>query len=134
MKKANILADTCIWIEYFKGSPKIKEEVEFLVHEHSLCVCGIVVYELFQGIKDQKEKEMVQSGFEAFSYLEMNRATWERAANLSRSFRNKGITLPSSDLFLASLAIENKCMIFTKDSHFDKIPDLSLYNHKDLIQ
>jgi len=83
MEKANIIVDTCVWIDYFKGSPKMKEAIEFLVHEHSLCLCGIVVYELFQGIKDQKEKEMVQSDFEAFPYLEMNRSSWERAANLS---------------------------------------------------
>jgi hypothetical protein len=135
MKKADIIVDTCVWIEYFKGSPKIKEAIGFLVHEHSLYLCGIVVYELFQGIKDQKEKEMVQSDFEAFPYLEMNRSTWARAANLSLSLRNKGITLPSSDLFLASLAIENKCLIFTKDFHFDKIPGVSLYNHnKNLLQ
>ncbi len=128
MKKINVIADTCIWIEYFKGSPKIKEELEFLIHEHSLYLCGIVIYELFQGIRDQKEKDMVQNDFEAFPYLEMNRSTWESAANLNLSLRSRGITLPSSDLILASLAIENKCMVFTKDTHFDKKPDISFYN------
>jgi len=132
MKKARIIVDTCIWIEYFKGIPKIKEELEILIHEHSLCLCGIVVYELFQGIKETKEKEMVQSDFEAFPYLEMNRSTWERAATLSFSLRHRGITLPSSDLILASLAIENKCMVFTKDAHFDKVPGISLYHPKNL--
>lgn len=132
MKKANIIADTCIWIEYFKGSSKIKDELESIITEYSLFLTGIVIYELFQGIKDPKEKVMIQSDFEAFPYLEMKRPTWERAANLSLSLRKRGIILPSSDLILASLAIENGCMIFTKDTHFDKIPDISLYHPKNL--
>lgn len=130
MKKVNVIVDTCIWIEYFKGFPKIKEDLVTLISEHSLFLCGIVVYELFQGIKDPKEREMIQNDFDAFSYLEMNRSTWEKAANLSLSLRSSGITLPPSDLILASLAIENKCMIFTKDAHFEKIPDISLYHYK----
>ena len=132
MKKVSVIVDTCIWIEYFKGFPKIKEDLATLISEHSLCLCGIVIYELFQGIKDSKEKEMVKSDLEAFPYLEMNRSTWERAANLSLTLRNKGITIPSSDLILASLATENRCMVFTKDAHFDKIPDISLYHTKNL--
>ena len=128
MKKVSVIVDTCIWIDYFKGLPEIKEDLATLISEHSLCLCGIVIYELFQGIKDAKEKEMVKSDLEAFPYLEMNRSTWERAANLSLTLRHKGITIPSSDLILASLATENRCMIFTKDAHFDKIPDISLYH------
>ena len=134
MKRANIIADTCIWIEYFKGSPQIKEEVEFLIHEHSLCLCGIVAYELFQGVKDPKERAIIQSDLEALNYLEMNRATWESAADLSLSLRSKGITLPSSDLLLASLAMGNKCMVFTRDAHFEKIPGILLYRNKSLLQ
>jgi len=132
MKMASIIVDTCIWIEYFKGCPTIKEELENLMRTHSLCLCGIVIYELFQGIKDPKEKEMVRTDFEAFPYLEMNRSTWEIAANLSLSLRNRGITIPSSDLILASLAIKNKCMVFTNDAHFDKIPDTYIYQPKKL--
>ncbi len=44
------------------------------------------------------------------------------------SLRNKGITIPPSGLILASLALENKCMVFTKDSHFDMIPGIALYS------
>ena len=127
MKKSNVIVDTCIWIEYFKGLSETKEALSTLIIENSLFLCGIVVYELFQGIKNPKEREMIKSDFKALPYLEMNLTTWERAANLSLSMRNRGLTLPPSDLFLASLAIENKCMVFTKDTHFYKIPDVSLY-------
>ena len=127
MNKASVIVDTCIWIEYFKGLPKIKDQLSVLINEESLCLCGIVLYELFQGIKNPKEKETVKSAFEALPYLEMNRIIWERAAGISLSLRNKGITIPHSDLILASLAIENKCLVFTKDAHFDKIPSISRY-------
>lgn len=132
MKRYSVIADTCIWIEYFKGLPKTKEALAILINEHSLCLCGIVVYELFQGIKNPQEREMVQSDLEAFSYLEMNRSTWKKTADLSLSLRNKGVTIPNSDLILASLAIENRCLVFTKDAHFDKIPGISRYYPENL--
>jgi len=81
-----------------------------------------------RGLKTQKKEQWSKAIFEAFPYLEMNRSTWEKAANLSLSLRNKGITIPPSDLILSSLALENKCMVFTKDSHFDMIPGISLYS------
>jgi hypothetical protein len=133
MKKSNVIVDTCIWIEYFKGLSEIKEALSTLIIEQSLFLCGIVVYELFQGIKNPKEREMIKSDFKALPYLEMNITIWERAGNLSLYLRNRGVILPPSDLFLASLAMENKCMVFTKDTHFDKIPDVSLYKHKGFV-
>ena len=130
MNKARIIADTCIWVEYFRGSPSITEELTILINEDSLALCGIVIYELFQGIKNPKVRDMVQSDFEAIPYLEMDRPTWERAADLSLSLRNKGITVPPSDLILAALALENECMVFTEDAHFNAIPGISLYSAK----
>ena len=57
MKKAHIIVDTCIWIEYFTGTSKIKEAITILINEHSSFLCGIVVYELFQGIKTPKKEK-----------------------------------------------------------------------------
>lgn len=130
MNKARIIADTCIWIEYFRGSPGITEELKILITEDSLVLCGIVVYKLFQGIKSPKERDMVRSDFEAIPYLEMDRPAWERAAHLSLSLHNKGITVPPSDLILSALALENECMVFTEDAHFEEIPGISLYSPK----
>lgn len=36
-------------------------------------------------------------------------------------------TIPTTDLIIASLALEHKRMIFTKDPHFQKIPQVELY-------
>jgi tRNA(fMet)-specific endonuclease VapC len=130
MNKDRVIADTCIWIEYFRGSPGIKEELALLINEDSLVLCGIVVYELFQGIKNPKERDMIRSDFEAIPYLEMDRPIWELAAHLSLSLRNKGITVPPSDLILSALALENECMVYTEDAHFDEIPGISLYSPK----
>ena len=45
-------------------------------------------------------------------------------------FWTGGITVPPSDLILSALALENECMVFTEDAHFDEIPGISLYSPK----
>lgn len=50
------------------------------------------------------------------------KATWIEAGKTSFNLRRKGITIPTTDLIIASLAMENNCLILTLDPHFNKIP------------
>jgi len=56
-----------------------------------------------------------------------NRGQRIKAGRISFSLRKKGVTIPTTDLIIASLAIENHCSVMTLDSHFNKIPDLMFY-------
>jgi predicted nucleic acid-binding protein len=41
--------------------------------------------------------------------------------------KTKGITIPTTDLIIACLAMENSCLILTLDPHFLKIPETNLF-------
>jgi len=75
---------------------------------------GIVLTELPQGAKIE---------------LETTQNTWIKAGRTSYILRRKGITIPTTDLIIASLALEYDCLIFTLDPHFEKIPDIELYKY-----
>ena len=55
-----MLVDTSIWLEFFKSQSKIGDRLEILLKEDSVWVCGIVLFELAQGIKSDSEKNKSQ--------------------------------------------------------------------------
>jgi predicted nucleic acid-binding protein len=123
-----ILVDTTIWIEFFRRGSKIGELLEGLLMESGVWICGIVLFEILQGIKSEGEKSKILTLLASLPYVEMTKALWQRAAVLSESLRKSGVSLPLSDIFIATIAIENDLSVFTLDNHFVQIPDLKLHS------
>ena len=123
-----VLVDTCIWIEYFRSNSPLSIKLEGLIELDAVYTSGIVLYELFQGIENKREKATLEEVFKGVPHVYMSTQTWINAALLSSSVKRKGNPIHSSDIFLAQLAIENNMMIFTKDTHFKKIPGVTLLN------
>ena len=122
-----IIADTCVWIEFFRKKTMISQELKKLVAGRQVLMSGIIVYELLQGVKNKKDAENIKRGTLALGYLEVTSETWLMAGDLFFELRRKGITLPPSDVLLAALTIESQCRLFTIDRHFDQIPNLKRY-------
>jgi len=125
--KNRILADTTVWIEFFRGKSKDADRLEMLLRENAVWTCGVVLFEILQGIKSVDEKKNVLSVLADLPYIEMSKKVWKNAANLSISLKLNGITLPLSDIFIATIAIENDLLVYTLDNHFAQIPNLNLY-------
>ncbi len=125
---ANVLVDTSIWIEYFnKPDSRAGESLENLLKEGRDFCAGVVLTELLQGAKIEREFKLILEGVAALPFLETKLTTWIDAGRISFSLRKKGITIPVTDIILASLALESHCLIFTLDPHFNKIPGIKLY-------
>ena len=122
-----ILADTSIWIEFFRPESETGARLSSLLTETPVWVCGVVLFELLQGVRSETEKAAIQSAIEGLPYVEMSAQLWERAAELSRSLKKGGLTIPLSDIFIATIAIEHNLSIFTLDKHFEQIPGVNIY-------
>jgi len=128
--KNNVLVDTSIWIEYFnKPNSVVGDVLENLILEDSAAYAGVILAELLQGAKKQGEFNDILENIVVLPYLETTHQTWVSTGTLSYSLRRKGITVPISDLILASLADENDCLIFSLDQHFDSIPTVKKYHY-----
>ena len=126
--KANVLVDTSIWIEYFnKPDSRAGESLENLLKERRVFCAGVVLTELLQGAKIEREFKLILESVTALPFLETKLTTWIDAGRISFSLRKKGITIPVTDIIVASLALESHCLIFTLDPHFKKIPGIKLY-------
>ena len=121
-----ILVDTSIWIEYFKNNPNVVDFMEKHLMEDSVCLVGIIVTELIQGIKIEREREMIRSNLDAIHYIDMKFEDWIKTGDLSNALRKSGLTLPLTDIAIASTAIENNLMLVTRDKHFKQVPGLCM--------
>jgi predicted nucleic acid-binding protein len=125
--KNRILVDTTVWIEFFRARSKIGDHLEMLLLENAVSTCGVVMFEVLQGIKSEGEKNKILGVLASLPYVEMTRKLWHRAADLSILLKRNGVNLPLSDILIAAIATENDLSIYTLDNHFKQIPNLKPY-------
>ena len=123
----SILADTSVWIEFFKPQSAFGKKLETLIMNDLVWVCGVVLFELVQGVRSEEEKAKILDAFSDLEYAEMTRHLWQKTAELSASLKKKGLNLPLSDILIAAVAIEHNLKIFTLDKHFAQIPGVKLH-------
>ncbi len=123
-----VIADTSVWIEYFKGGHEpARRALRDLIRAAQAVLVGVVLAELLQGCRSAKEADTILSKLAGLRFLETTFSTWKGAGELSASLRRKGITLPLSDVIIAVLALEHRCAVFTLDPHFEQVPGLTLH-------
>ncbi|MCG6536448.1 MAG: PIN domain-containing protein [Syntrophales bacterium LBB04] len=123
-----IVVDTSVWIEFFRNSESsLSRHLSTLLRERRVVMVGLVLAEILQGIKAQKEAKAVKESLSKLPYLEITKSVWEIAGDLSAALRKKGITIPLSDLVIAAAALSTDHEVFTVDPHFKKVPGLKLH-------
>ncbi len=122
-----VLVDTTIWIDFFQQPASHNaDKLEKLIRGFNQAVlCGIVLQEVLQGIRDIKSFTATKERLQKLPYLDMGKEIYLAAAALYRSLRAKGITVPSTDTAIAALAILHRIPLFTGDEHFSIIAEHS---------
>jgi len=122
VRDSRVLIDTSIWIAYFKNRDRhLAEKVDDVLKFTDVYVPKVVIAELIQGAKSEKEIAVIEELVEAFNIIDQKESTWLNAGRLSFSMKRKGITVNIVDCYIAVLANENNCKIFTLDEHFRDI-------------
>jgi predicted nucleic acid-binding protein len=116
-----ILIDTSVWIDYFANRPTAQVEIldACLDQGETLCICGVILAEVLQGIRYQNEYRKVRSFFEYLTLLPMERETFVRAAEIHRFLRQRGLTVRKTiDCIIAAVALENDIALLHNDRDF----------------
>jgi predicted nucleic acid-binding protein len=119
------IADTTVWIEYFKQKEKVVDFIDKALDTESLAITGPIITELLQGIKSANESAMILSCIDAVPIIETSTHVWINAGLLSNELRKQGVTLPLADVLIAAIAKENDLIILTYDKHFSLIKGVS---------
>jgi predicted nucleic acid-binding protein len=129
-----VLVDTTVWVDLFSGlgTPQVIALESLIARREDICLCGVILTEVLQGIRDDEEHANTQAIFSDLLYLPMTRETFLLAARIYRSLRARGITIRNSiDCMIAAVCIENKVALLHNDRDFDPISkhfDLKIAN------
>ena len=119
-----VLVDTSVWIDFFaaKTAAHVVVLESLLAQTVDVCLCGIVLSEVLQGIADEKEFKETKRLFDALIFLPMERKTFLLSANIYRTLRKKGITIRKPvDCMIAAVAIEHNARLLHNDRDFSAI-------------
>ena len=123
--KGPIIADTSVWINFFKGNDtkEVQELIDYIENDITVYLCPTIVQEVLQGINSDKQFREVLSSLLAFNILNDDGLKMAiSAANLYRSLRKKGITIrKSNDCLIAQYAIKHSLQVLHQDRDFDLI-------------
>ncbi len=114
------LIDTSAWILGLReGNPEISELIDQLITESQARISHIIILELLTGTKTKSEFIELREDLKALECLELTKEVWERAYNFAFSLRRKGITIPTTDMAIMTLAFHYECHLIHADKHFD---------------
>jgi predicted nucleic acid-binding protein len=124
-----IVVDTSVWIAFFNGTetPQTRK-LDALLGQDPLLVGDLIILELLQGVRSDRDAARIQvalSAFEIVSMLSPELAV-TAAANYRR-LRRIGITVRKTvDVVIGTYCIENGHALLHADRDFDPIARLGL--------
>ncbi len=117
------LIDTSAWIFALRKqfNPFIKERINQLLKDCIVLVNGMIKLELLGGVKTDKEFRRLKSRLNALEEIEIDTTVWEIAYQIAFELRQRGVTVPYTDILIAASAIKDKAVLVHADKHFDMI-------------
>ena len=116
-----ILVDTSVWIDFFasKSFSHVSLLERLIREDENICICGIVITEVLQGIRNDIEFNKTRKLLEYLVFLPMQYTSFVKSAQLYRTLRKNGITIKRvMDCLIATVAIENDVSILHNDRDF----------------
>ncbi len=115
-----ILADTSVWIDYFRGSPSAAAaELDERLAAHDVLMCGPVAAELLTGVAASERMRLWET-LSAMVWADIERADWFVAGDVRAQLREQGIQVSLADVLIATAAA-NRATLWTRDRHFERI-------------
>lgn len=125
-----VLVDSSAWIDFLNGvpSPERRAVADLLSGPHDLCTCGVIVAEVFQGLRKDKGRVRLSELFRDLTFLEPEGIDlYFRAADLYRNLRKRGKTIRSTiDCLIMVLAEQHECSVLARDRDVETILDSGL--------
>ncbi len=115
----NVLVDSSVWIDYFRGALQ-SEALDELLDNNAVCTCGLILAEIIPFLVIKKEKELIgllNSVQRVESAVDWNRIAGYQTTCLKNGINGVGIP----DLIILQTSIDCGVRLFSLDKHFSLI-------------
>lgn len=123
-----IVVDTSAWVELLRatGSPVDRILTGLLERHAPLAITEVVVLELLAGVRSQRERRSLRAQLLALPILALHGvADFERAADLYRAARSRGVTPRQlTDVLVALCALDAGASVLHADRDFDHLAEV----------
>jgi len=119
-----ILVDTSVWIDFLLGRdlPHVETLETLISADEDLALCGLVLTEILQGIRDDVDYERTRARLRPLPLLPMDEPVFLKAAEIYRALRRQGVTIRrTNDCLIAAVAIIFGVALLHADADFDRI-------------
>jgi len=118
-----VLVDTSAWIASFRetGNQKLKDHLREALDLDRVVTTNIVILELLQGCKTRREYDALKSRLDVLPLYELNDKAWTVAYEAGYSLRRKGITVPTVDILICSIAKDKAASVLHHDEHIKTV-------------
>ena len=123
----SLLLDTNIVIAVFGGYHGLKWQIAY---DAQYLIPCIVVGELLYGAHFSSEVRgnirEIEAFVDAMEVIGCDRATAAQFGITKSELRRAGNLIPDNDIWIASIAIQNRLTLISRDAHFEAVPGLRL--------
>lgn len=129
------IIDTDILSFYFKGEERVVMRFgEYLKEFDQVNISILTYYEIIAGLKFKKAGRQLQD-FEGFindnNIINISEESAKISGDIYADLRLRGITIGTSDILIAGIAIENGLTLITNnEKHYESIQGLNIENWK----
>lgn len=113
-----ILLDTNIVIDMINNE---EDSHWSLIQQNTVVLCGIVITELYRGIKNTKEEKAIELFVNSVDSLPLQNEDWKQIGLFIAKLRDSGLIVPVQDAIISYLALKYNCSVCTNDKHFTMI-------------
>lgn len=127
-----ILIDSSSWIHFLRpnGDPLVRARVEAALTSGEAAWCPLVRLELWNGAAGDREKKILRDFEAVLPELAIDGDVWSVSYELARRARSAGVSVPATDVLIASCARRHRVELETADSDFQwlaTVPSIEMY-------
>lgn len=133
MEASKLVVDSNIIIYHLRSKKEGESILTRCLQRYHCYASFVSEYELYVGVKDQRQKQQLDTLFRLIDILEIGDHFGRAAGLLERSLKRNRLTLSVKDLFIAVSCLQSDLPLMTTNvKHFQQIPGLQVYAPKEV--
>jgi predicted nucleic acid-binding protein len=124
---SDYLLDTNILILYLRKTNDYYELLDKLARDDTLFISAITRLEIIRGMHE-REREDTFNLLESLETIEITVEIADRAGELIRAWRTRGMVLEDADAIIAATALNHELALITTNAKHFPMPDLVVYH------